>query len=109
MSEKRTSITPTYDHRETGDRYAIVTRVGGRLISNTPLVDPFVFHRVTIGWRDLARGLLRRRLIVQMQLSGDSEIVEDVLELNADYLGTNCTRRDEFNASLHAALSRTAE
>ena len=103
---KRQSIEPTYDHQATGDRYNVDTRVGDRHVSHVPCRDPFVHHRVVVGWRDLLRGLLRGRLEVTVVVGGDSSVVEDVLELDADYLGTNCTRRDQFNAKLHQALER---
>jgi hypothetical protein len=105
MMSKRQSIEPTHDHQETGDRYHVTTRIDNRTIAlHEPVADPFVSHRVTVGWRDLLRGLARRRLEVTVLVGGDSEIVEDVMELNADYLGSNCTRRDEFNVTLNASL-----
>ena len=97
---KRQSIKPTYDHRETGDRYSVETRVNGRRVGVTPTRDPFVFHRVTIGWRDR----LRRRLVVEVLVSGDPEIVDDVMELDADCLTSDSTRRDEWNATVQKAL-----
>jgi hypothetical protein len=101
----RESIAPTYDHAETGDRYSVETRVEGRRISFTPMVDPFVTQRVVIGWLDLLRGLWRRRLEVEVLVNGDQEIVEDVMELNADYLGKQgSTRRQEWNAAVERGL-----
>lgn len=103
---ERASIRPTYDHRETGDRFYVETRVDGRLVSTTQLTDPFVNHTVTVGWRDLLRGLLHRRLRVQMYLGGDRDIVEDVCELNDDYLGLqNSSRRREWNAHIQDSLA----
>lgn len=102
---KRRSIEPTYDSRETGPRYHVTTFVGDRCIEfQKPLSDPFVHHRVFIRWRDLLRGLLYGRIIVAIQVGGDRDITEDVMELDADYLGPNCTRRDEFGVSLGASL-----
>lgn len=105
----RPSIPPTYDHRETGDRFTVETRVEDRRVSLTPMPDPFMHHTVTIGWRDLLRGLLRRRLRVSVVVSGDHDIVEDVLELNADYTGEmGSERRAEWNAELQNALEEFA-
>jgi len=104
---KRQSIQPTYDHRETGDRYTIETRVDDRPVSLTGMPDPFATHRVTLGWHDLLRGLLRRRLVVTVIVSGDSEIIEDVCELNADYAGRyDSTRRAEWREQIEGALRR---
>lgn len=106
---KRTSIEPTYDSRETGPRYRLSTFVGRRTLDfDKPLDDPFVSTRITIGWPDLLRGLLRRRLVVRVQVSADRDLGDDVLELDANYLGTNSTRRDEFNAVLGASLETFA-
>jgi hypothetical protein len=102
---KRQSIKPTYDSRETGERYHVTTRIGDRTIEFQKRVpDPFVRHTVTVGWPDLLRGLLRRRLAVTVLVDGDRDVVEDVLDLDANNLGYNCTRRDEFNLGLQAAI-----
>lgn len=106
---KRQSIPPTYDHRQTGDRFTVATRVNGRPIGETLTRDPFVNHRVTVGWPDLLRALLHRRLVVEVLVSGDHGIVEDVSELDSDYLGFNCTRRDEWNAHVQGELVRISE
>lgn len=105
---KRQSIEPTYDHRETGDRFTVTTLVNGRTISEIPLRDPFVRHRVVVGWRGLLHALLRRKLEVVVMLGGDRVIVEDVCELDGDYLGFDCTRRDEWAAHVQGELARIA-
>lgn len=105
----RQSISPTYDHVEKGDRFTVETRVAGRRVSITRITDPFARQRLYIGWRDLLCGLLRRRLVIETIISGDSEIVEDVMELNADYLGTqHSSRRQEWNAGVQRALEDVA-
>ena len=105
--EKRQSIQPTYDHRETGDRFSVTTEIDGVPTEwRKPLTDPFVRHTVHLHWRDLLRGLFRRGLSVTVAIDGDHDIQEDVLELNDDYLGWNCTRRDEWNTGLHKAVKR---
>lgn len=102
---QRESIPPTYDHRETGDRFTVESRVSGRRISVTPTRDPFVCQRVTVGWRDLLRGLLRRRLEVETLVGGDRAIVEDIFELDNDYKGQyGSSRRRAWDAGLQRAL-----
>lgn len=101
----RQSIPPTYDHRETGDRYSVETRLDGHRLSLTPIRDPFVNHRVTIGWRDLLRGLLRRRLVVEVLVDADRELVEDICELDDDYAGRHdSTRRAEWREQIETGL-----
>lgn len=100
---KRQSIQPTYDHRETGDRFWVETRINGRRLNEVTTRDPFVYHRVVIGWRDLLRFVLRGRELT-MIVGGDPEIVDDVMELDADCLTTNSTRRDEWNERIRHRL-----
>jgi hypothetical protein len=104
--DKRTSIAPTYDSRETGPRYHVTYQVAGRTIQfQHQIDDPFGHFTVYVGWRDLLRALLHRVLVVDVLVGADREVMEDVLELDANYLGTNCTRRDEFNAGIQSAIS----
>lgn len=109
MSNKRQSTEPTYDHRETGDRFTVETRLNGRRISLTPCRDPFVLHRLTIGRGDLIRSLLHGRAIVEICVSGDPGIVNDVMELDADHLVVNSTRRDEWDAKVRESLAAQAD
>lgn len=106
----RMSIEPTYDSRETGPRYHVSTRIGDRTTSlQEPIPDPFVSTTVTLGWRQVAGFLLRRqRPRVTVLVGGDRDVIEDVLELDGNYLGQNCTRRDEFNVTLGAAMHTLA-
>lgn len=99
MTAKRVSIQPTYDSRQTGPRYHVTSKVNGRVATwRQPVPDPFVRTQVFVmGWRDLLGALLRHRMVVEVLVGGDPEVVEDVMELDANYLGTNCTRRDEFD------------
>lgn len=104
---KRQSIQPTYDHRQTGDRYWVTTEIDNHTIGfQQPLTDPFVRQTVRVHWRDLLRGLLRRGLTVTVSVGGDHDIQEDVLELNGDYVGTSSTRRDEWNSGMNKRLVR---
>jgi hypothetical protein len=103
----RQSIQPTtYDSRETGPRYHVTTRIDDRTtVFRTPLDDPFVRHIVHLGWRDLLRGLLGRRLTVTVMVGADVDVMDDVMELDANTLLLNCTRRDEFNQQINNALA----
>lgn len=100
MTQPRTSIQPTYDSRETGPRYYLSTFVRGRSLDwRKPIDDPFVSAEITIGWPGLLRALLRRRLVVRVQVDADRD-------LDANYLGlANCTRRAQFNGQILAALN----
>lgn len=104
----RQSIAPTYDHRETGDRFTVETRLNDHRIGMTTIRDPFVTHRVTIGWRGLLRGLLRGRVAVTVIVGGDRGIVDDVMELDADCLTFGSTRRQEWNAQVQRSLGDLA-
>ena len=109
MTGKRTSIRATYDSRETGPRYWVSTWVGATTVEfQKRIPDPFVRHTVTVGWPDLLRGLLRRRLHVTVRIDADPDVVEDVLELDDNYLGPDCTRRDAFNSHLNETIGRIA-
>lgn len=72
--------------------------------------DPFITTRVTIGWRDRVKCLLRRRCEVTVSVGGDRDRVERVLELDPDYLGPpGSPSREAWNIELNAALHRYAE
>jgi hypothetical protein len=106
MSDKRTSIQPTYDSRETGARYWVTSTLNGKPVAfRSPTDDPFVRHTVHVGWRDLLKSLIfRRGLDVVVTVGGDPAVMEDVMELDSNYLGVNCTRRDVFNSHLNERL-----
>ncbi|MCX5209738.1 hypothetical protein OG689_10630 [Kitasatospora sp. NBC_00240] len=108
--QKRRSIEPTYDSRKTGPRYHVTSDINGRIITwHQPLDDPFVRHTLHIHWRDLLRGLVRRSLTVTVRVGGDRDIVNDVLELDANALVPCSTRRDAFNFSILRGDSEAAE
>jgi hypothetical protein len=106
----RQSIEPTYDHRQTGDRFTVAYLVNGRRINEESITDPFVRGRVTVSWRDIVRSLLRRRrLEVEFRVDGDRDIIEDIMELDANYRGIyDSTRRQQANAEIEHALERLA-
>ncbi|MFE2106653.1 hypothetical protein ACFXAF_12410 [Kitasatospora sp. NPDC059463] len=63
-------------------RYSVTSRVGHRAVAyREPLADPFVRHTIVIGWPDLLRGLLRRRLEVTVTVDGDRDAIRHVLNL----------------------------
>jgi hypothetical protein len=103
----KTSIAPTYDSRETGKRYSVATWVGHKFVDRHELDDPFVRHEVRIGWTTLLRGLLRRKLTVVVLVSADKELMDDVLELDANALVLGRSRRVEFDKGMHVALSES--
>ena len=106
----RRSIEPTYDSRETGPRYHVTTTVDGRPVSfMKPIQDPFARTWVQLSLRDLLRGVFRRGLTVEVTIGGDKDIVDDVLELDADTLVAGSSRRAEFDSGLHKTLKRMAK
>jgi hypothetical protein len=105
---KRQSIQPTYDSRETGPRYHVTYSVNGRIITWEERVpDPFVCAKVTVGFWDLLRSLWRGALVVKVHVDADADVVNDVMELDANTLTPNSTRRDEFNAGISDAIGGT--
>lgn len=105
MRSARQSIPPTYDHRETGDRYTVTTWECDRKLSTTAITDPFVSQTVHVrGWRNALRVLFRRYKVC-VTVSGDHSIIEDVMELNNDYTGEHgSSRRVEWDSQLQGAL-----
>lgn len=106
----RQSIQPTYDSRETGPRFCVTSEIGDRTIAfRQPIPDPFVRQTIHVGFWDLLRGLFRRRLSVTVVVGGDLDVMNDVLELDANTLIPNSTRRLEFNDELRRAIVRTSK
>ena len=106
---KRQSIAATYDSRVTGPAYHVTTRLGDRTIEfERPAADPFVCHTVHVGRTDLLAALDAGGLDVTVIVGAHPDRVEDVLELDANQLGYNCTRRDEFNAGISRAIVSVA-
>lgn len=110
----RKSIEPTYDSRETGERFTIETRENDVRLDHKPMPDPFVNHTVHVrGWRNALR-VLRRRYHLTVAVGGDREIVEDVSELDGNYTGRHDSTRksdwhDELNGKLGDFAARLAE
>jgi hypothetical protein len=108
---ERKSITPTYNGAETGPRYHVTSRINSHTVTfQHPADDPFVRHVIHICWLDRLKSLFLRRLDVEVIVGGDAEIIEDVMELNSDYLGPmNSTRRKAFQSELNDAIGRFAD
>ena len=103
----RNSIKATYDSRETGPRYHVTTRINDRTIEfQKRIEDPFVRQRVHVGWPDLLRGLLRRDLVVEVLVSGDLDVINDVLELDDNQLVPGSTRAAAFRSHINETLGR---
>jgi len=99
------SVRATYDSAETGMRYHVTTSIDGRTdMFRWPVPDPFARTTVHVGWRDLLRGLLRRRLAVEVIVSADTELMNDVLELDDQTLTRGRTRQAAFQQAMHQKL-----
>jgi hypothetical protein len=106
---KRISIAPTYDSAKDGVQYVIDTTVNHKSIGRRDIADPFVNHTVRVSWRDTLRGLFAGGVVVSICVAGKNpRIVEDVLELDDQYLGWNADRRDRFVNDGLAALAGEA-
>jgi hypothetical protein len=83
---ERDRTAPLASHK--APTYHLSVFVGGRELDfHKPIPDPFHRTDVTIGWRDLLRGLLRRRLVIRVMVGADRHTEEAVLALNPDHLG----------------------
>ena len=98
----RQSIRPTYDSRQTGPAYHVTTRLGDRTVTfQAPISDPFVRTRVHVSWWDAVRELVRhRRVTVTVIVGGDPARIDDVLELDANTLIENSTRKATFRSHM---------
>lgn len=105
----RDSVRATYDSRKTGPQYHVTYRLDGQVLEwQAPIDDPFGRFTVHVGWRDLLRALLRRRMTVEVLVGGDREVVNDVLELNENALIKGRTREAAFRSHLNEAIGRMA-
>lgn len=103
----RQSIKPTYDHRKTGDRFTVSSSINDVTIcDHKNITDPFVRHTIRIHWWDAIKAIINRgHIAVQVTVDGDHDIFEDVMELNAEYLGQRSTRRQEWDSLIEKSLS----
>lgn len=87
--------------------YHVTTFVGGRVLGafRQPIPDPLVRTVVTLCWRDLLRGLLRRGLTVEVNVGTDSATTTLLLELDPDYLGpAGSASRTAWDESVRRSL-----
>ncbi len=82
---------------------------GKAITFRDPIDDPFIRGRVVIGWRDLLWSLFRGSLTVEVTVSGDMDRMNDVLELDANALITNSSRRTEFDGQVQESLKEVIE
>jgi hypothetical protein len=104
----RNSIRPTYDSRETGPRYHVTVRIGDEtVLFRRRVPDPFVRQSVIIDWRPWKwLPWPRRKVTVTVIVDGDPDVVNDVLELDADTLVPGSTRQAAFRSHLNEAMAR---
>lgn len=104
----RNSVKATYDSRETGPRFYVTTEIGDRTIAfREPIADPFVRTTVTVGREDLLRALEEGgELKVTVNVGADTEMVNDVLELDDNTLVKGRTREAAFRSHLNEAIGR---
>lgn len=102
------SIQPTYDSRKTGLRYHVTTTINNRVIGTfrERIADPFVRQTVTVTWLDLLHGLLRGRVVVEVMVGGDPDVMNDVLELDANALVPGRSRRADYTHDALAVYAR---
>lgn len=85
--------------------YTVEVRENGKRLDIRPIEDPFVCTRVTAkGWR-AAWAVLRGRFEVEVLVSGDRDRIEQVMELDPDYIGPAGSKsRKAWNAQIQGAL-----
>lgn len=105
----RLSINPTYDSRKTGPRFTVETFVNGRTVCAQHIPNPFIKTFVSVSVWDCLKSILFGGCSVEVRVSGHASIVEDILELDANYIGQGNTRRTEWNASIERALSERSD
>lgn len=103
----RRSVQATYDSRLTGPAYHVTYRFNGKAITfREPIDDPFIRGRVTVGWLDLLRSLFRGGLTLEVTVGGNEDRMNDVLELDANALLRNSSRRKKFDIQIQGALEK---
>lgn len=109
----RNSIQPTYDSQTDGDQYSVTTTIGDRTIGfEIPIADPFIYTKVTVNWWDAIKSIIFKGcVVVGVNVRGrNTRIIEDVMELDGNYLGQRpCSRRTEFDSHIQSALHEIAE
>jgi hypothetical protein len=91
------------------DHYSVRVSENGRPFSTRSIHDPFIHTRVCPRGLRVALQVLLGRYEVEVAVNADSETVEQVLELDPDYLGPiGSPRREAWNAQLNASLAAFA-
>lgn len=105
----KTSVSPTYDSRETGPRYYVTTKLSGRILEfQSRIGDPFICKevRIRISWCELLRRVLCFGSVdetVTVLVGGDADVVNDVLELDANQLVPGRPRVTDFHKGLFSS------
>lgn len=105
----KSSVRATYDSAETGPRYWVTTSINDRVVGEfrKPIPDPFARTTVRVsGWQALLATLLGRRLVVEVTIGADGELMNDVLELDDQTLIRGRTRHAAFQQAMHGKLAR---
>ena len=77
-------VRPTYDGANRPAPFTVETREGNRQLRKERISDPFVNTTFKVrGWRNALR-VLFRRYECSVVVSGDHDVVEDVMALDAD-------------------------
>jgi hypothetical protein len=91
-------------------RYRVKVLENGRTRDDHAISDPFINTWVRPRGLRAALGVLMGRYEVEVQVHADPERVEQVLELDPDYVGAyGSERRKAWNAQLNAALGAFAD
>jgi hypothetical protein len=105
VGELRPSVRATYDSRQTGPRYWVTVEINSRTVTfRKPLADPFVRTTVNVTWWARLCGLFQRRMVVTVVTGADSDLMNDVLELDENTLVPGRTRKEAFRQSINQKL-----
>ena len=99
---KRQSIKSTYDSQKDGFQYMVSTSINDKPLDSRDIADPFVMQTVHVSLWDTLKGLFRGGVKVVVNINPkNNRIVEDVMELDDQYLGLGAnTRREDFNSQI---------
>jgi len=90
--------------QESEGRFTVQTMLGEQVISRVGIPDPFIYTRINISWYHLLVSLLLHgEMEITISINADKEVVDYVLEVDPDYIGTP-KRRAEFDQAVQRAL-----